>query len=134
MKKWLWDLSFRIGFEKIDSQHKQLFSIANELLSDDNADNTQAKVKKTLQELKEYIEIHFRDEEHIMNKYNYPLLEKHRNIHNNIISDIKKTIKISHDVLELKNNLDTLLSAWIRDHILVEDLRFSEWLKINRLL
>jgi hemerythrin len=46
MKKWIWDLSFRIGFEEIDSQHKQLFSIANELLSDDNADNTQAKVKK----------------------------------------------------------------------------------------
>ncbi len=133
MKKWIWDLSFRIGFEDIDSQHKQLFSIANELLKEDDSENTQIKVNTTLQKLKEYIEIHFKNEEYIMGKYNYPLLETHRKIHNDIVLEIKKTIKISGDISELKENLDALLSAWIRDHILIEDLKFAGWIKNNHL-
>jgi hemerythrin len=69
-----------------------------------------------------------------MNKYNYPLLEEHKNIHNGIILEIKRAIKISINISELKDNLDTLLSAWIRNHILIEDLKFAGWLKKNYLV
>lgn len=134
MKKWLWDLSFRIGFENIDLQHKHLFSIANELLAGDETDNTAAKVKTTLQKLKEYIETHFADEEDVMRKFNYPLLQEHKNVHINIVDDVKKIINSSADDLRTKNQLDIYLSAWIKDHILIEDIRFSEWLKANKLM
>jgi len=134
MKKWIWDLSFRTGFEKIDLQHKQLFSIANELLSSEDSKDIVAKVKSTLQKLKEYVETHFKDEEALMFKYNYPFSEDHQKIHNGIIAEIRVTIKKSLSPIELKNNLDTLLSSWIRNHILLEDLHFSEWAKAQKII
>lgn len=134
MRKWLWDLSFRLGFEEIDKQHKQLFIIANELMSNDNSFSTFDRVKNTLQKLKEYVDTHFKDEEMMMSKYNYPLVEEHKKIHSDIVTEIKNTIKKFHDVKELKTNLENLLSAWIRDHILLEDMRFSEWAKVNKII
>ena len=70
----------------------------------------------------------------MMSKYNYPLVEEHKKIHNDIVTEIKNTIKKFHDVKELKTNLENLLSAWIRDHILLEDMRFSEWAKVNKII
>lgn len=134
MKKWIWDLSFRTGFEKIDNQHKQLFSIANELLGSEDSKDITAKAKITLQKLKEYIETHFKDEEELMVKYKYPFSGEHKKIHNGIVAEIRITIKKSLSPVELKKNLDILLSSWIRNHILIEDLHFADWAKVQKIV
>jgi len=134
MKKWIWDLSFRTGFEKIDSQHKQLFAIANDLLNSQDPRDDITKSNETLKKLKYYVETHFKDEEELMNKYKFPFSEEHKKIHKDIVNEIKSTIKKSQSSKELKSNLDALLSSWIRNHILLEDLRFTEWAKVQKIV
>jgi len=134
MKKWVWDLSYRIGFEHIDKQHKQLFSIANELLVQDHPLGYEKQIKITLQKIKEYIETHFTDEEIIMNKHNYPRLAEHKQRHNDIVNEMKKTMIKSNNMKDLHSNLDELLSKWIKVHILIEDMHFSRWAKTNKII
>lgn len=134
MKKLLWDISFRIGIEHIDKQHKHLFQISNELMDSQSQQKDEQKVVAALKNLKEYISTHFTDEEATMRSYNYPLLNEHIQKHKDIVISIQETIKKSGSAPILKKNLEELLLSWVSNHILKEDIRFSEWAKANKLL
>ncbi len=134
MRKLIWDVSFRIGIEQIDKQHKHLFDISNELMETQSLTKDEQKVVNALKNLKEYITTHFNDEESAMRKYNYPLLNDHISKHREIVLSIQETIKKSATAPVLKKNLEELLLAWVSNHILKEDIRFSEWSRANKLL
>lgn len=134
MRRLIWDVSFRIGIDQIDKQHKHLFTISNELMETHSQMKDEQKVVTALKNLKEYISTHFTDEEATMRKYNYPLLNEHISKHKEIVLSIQDTIKKSATAPVLKKNLEELLLAWVSNHILIEDIRFAEWAKTNKLL
>lgn len=117
------------GIEIIDNEHRQLFSLVNEvyaLVNDEFIFDKYDEIMRILTELKNYTEMHFQDEEEYMEQIKYPELEAQRRAHN---AFIEKLVNINFEELEnLDNNqqeylqdiLD-FLAKWLVNHILKMD-------------
>ena len=68
--KWTPDLS--VGIEKIDGQHQEMFKMAEQLFSADNAAKGAGFFEELLGFLDEYTKKHFADEEAYMESIGYP--------------------------------------------------------------
>lgn len=117
------------GIELIDSEHRQLFALVNEvhtLVHDELIFDKYDKIMRILTELRNYTEMHFHDEEAYMEEINYPEIEAQRRAHN---AFIEKLVDINFEELEnLDNNQqeylqDVLdfLAKWLVNHILKMD-------------
>lgn len=90
-----WDEAYTIGHKKIDTEHKRLFEIANEInLCDEDID----KIKPLIKELLKYTKLHFKNEETFMREIKYEQLEEHSTIHR----------EITNNLLGIVNKLETL--------------------------
>lgn len=133
MKRMIWTSACRTDFEEIDSQHRLLFAIANELLDIRNPAKQELEIKYLLRHLREYVEKHFSYEENFMREKNYPGLNGHKEMHERIVSEINNSLTESSTIGELKEKLETLLGNWVQSHILIEDKKFSNWAKSKNL-
>lgn len=117
------------GIELIDSEHRQLFALVNEvhaLVHDEFIFDKYDEIMRILTELRNYTEMHFHDEEAYMEEINYPELDAQRRAHN---AFIEKLVDINFEELEnLDDNqqeylLDILdfLAKWLVNHILRMD-------------
>ena len=117
------------GIGLIDDEHRQLFALVNEvhsLVNDDFIFDKYDEIMRILTELRNYTEMHFRDEEAYMEKINYADLDAQRRAHN---AFIEKLVDINYEELEsldnnqqeyLQNVLD-FLAKWLINHILKMD-------------
>ena len=117
------------GISLIDDEHRQLFALVNEvhnLVNDNLIFDKYDEIMRILTELRNYTEMHFRDEEAYMEKINYADIDAQRRAHN---AFIEKLVDINFEELEsLDNNqqeylLDILdfLAKWLVNHILKMD-------------
>jgi hemerythrin-like metal-binding protein len=128
-----WDDSFSVQHEEIDRQHKKLFDLYNELhetLLHDTVENTTVVRTRTLNNLIEYIDYHFKSEENYLKEINYPDFAKHCQIHN----DFSKQVIGYHKDLEngqiiFTTSLIKLIRNWIVDHIMIMDQQYVSYHK-----
>ncbi|HHW19294.1 MAG TPA: hemerythrin family protein [Firmicutes bacterium] len=76
-----WSESLSTGIEAIDSQHKELFSRINSLLSAMAQGKGKDQVKDILVFLGDYVVTHFGTEEKYMRQYLYPAYPSHKREH-----------------------------------------------------
>jgi hemerythrin len=118
---WTPDLS--VGVEQIDNQHKELIRRMNAFFESMNTDN-QAKVMEMLGFLGDYVVSHFRDEEALQIKHNYPGYAAHRKLHQAFMADVKQ---LSDDIskggftVATKSLVGSTLTNWLMLHIRKED-------------
>ena len=129
-----WTPECRMGIEDIDSQHRLLYAIANELLEIDNPKSQEPEMKYLLRHLRDYIDTHFTFEEKFMREKNFPGLEDHKLKHQKIIASMRDSLQSSNSLSQLKDSLEDLLIGWIQSHILVEDKKYSDWLKFHKII
>jgi hemerythrin len=122
-----------MGFEEIDSQHRLLFAIANEVLEIGNPKQQEPEIKYLLRHLRDYVQSHFSFEEKLMEEKKFPGLSDHKIKHEKIISEIRDALSGSANLSALKESLEDLLIAWIQTHILIDDKKFSDWAKFHSL-
>jgi hemerythrin-like metal-binding protein len=134
MRKMIWTADCRMGFEEIDSQHRLLFAIANELIDIDNPRSQEPEMKYLIRHLKDYVDTHFAFEEKFMADKKYPGLNEHEQKHQMIISEIRQALTGAGSMTQLKDSLENLLIAWIQSHILLEDKKFSDWAKFHKII
>ncbi len=134
MQRMIWTTNCRMGFEEVDSQHRLLYAIANELLEIENPASQEQEIKYLLRHLRFYIDSHFKSEEELMAKHNYPGLPTHIQKHEKIIGEMKEALTNSKSLTQLKSQLEDLLIGWIQSHILIEDKRFSDWAKLHKII
>jgi hemerythrin len=134
MRKMIWTPECKTGVEEIDSQHRLLFAISNELLDIENPFKQQDEIRYLLRHLFDYVEKHFSIEEEYFRKHNYPGFKEHHDRHEEIKKEITDTIKESKSMYELKEKLDSMLDNWIRVHVLLEDKKYSVWATMKNLI
>ena len=122
-----WSPECKTGFDEIDSQHRLLFAISNELLDIENPVKQQDEVKYLLHHLIDYVDKHFKTEEEYFSKHSYPGIKDYKERHIDISKQIRQVVTESKNMTELKEHLDTMLDQWIRVHVLIEDKKFSVW-------
>lgn len=127
-----WKEDYSVHIEEIDDQHMKLFALINQLENCASTGNFKDTVNHALEELMEYVNIHFETEEYYLKKSNYSELAKHQKIHNDIKEDLNK--KINHIINRDISVLDVIglynfLVSWLDTHILVEDQKYISELK-----
>ena len=78
-----WDVSYDVGVPSVDKQHRHLVDLINSLYNACLGERAEleATFRDVMKELVDYVMIHFKDEEAIMEQINYPGLKEHRQKH-----------------------------------------------------
>ena len=124
-KEWRESYSFR--HERIDAQHQELFRLANCVEALDAKTTTKETLSKLLKEFFAYMEEHFSEEEAYMESIDYPLLEQHRKLHQDIISSISDILKQKKSIEELQQAMKEASHKWLVEHIINNDLKMEKW-------
>ncbi len=117
---------YKTGIDKIDEEHKRLFEIADqvyEVLMDEFIPDKYDYIVEILNELKDYAETHFTNEEEYMASIGYKKLFTHKVEHHDFIEKLNEydLDAIDENQKEAIMELLTFLSNWLVDHILKND-------------
>lgn len=126
-----WTPSLRIGHDKIDEQHVELFGLFDALVEG----SVKGEAKETLivlhDRLKEYAEVHFRDEEALMQQANYPKFAQHKRAHDtfrNRLAEIRQQISTQGPTLMVLIETNKALVSWLVNHVKEVDQLFGQYL------
>ena len=125
-----WNENFATGIELIDLQHKGLVSLLNILVGHLAFQLDVPSVEKIFQELKEYAEVHFQDEEKIWHQYlkDDPWEEGHRAAHADFVRQILdlKRDDLDKPLDKVVEDIVTFLTHWLALHIIESDKRMAK--------
>ena len=124
-----WDQSYSVSVKKLDEQHQKLFSLLNALHEAMRQGKGQAVVQDTLRQLTTYTVTHFRAEEELLRKTNFPAFAAHQAEHQRFI---EKVNQFTEDLKAGRNasSISVLgfLKDWLAEHIKRTDRSYSAYL------
>ena len=126
MDKFGWKQEYSVGDEKIDSEHKWLLSLANEVLGFYRFEADVDKIKAAVVSLYNYAKTHFKNEEAYMKKIGYNGLAVHQQLHAAIVNEMNKIMRQSETIDVLVYKLKRLMNNWVLKHILVDDKKIIQ--------
>jgi hemerythrin len=113
-----WTDSLSVGVTEIDNQHKELINRVNIFFS--KIDSPEKEVLDVLDYLSGYVVTHFKDEEALQVKYNFPSYVEHKKIHDEFIKTvggIRKDIEENGFTMITKSLVGSTLVNWLVLHI-----------------
>ncbi len=121
-----WVPDYDLGIDCIDRQHRRLLEIVNRLNDAVEQRCPRGVIQSIVCDLTTYTEIHFSDEEDLMQRLGFPDWDKHRAEHTVLSAELRKLesalaggqLRISGDVMEF-------LKSWHLDHICQADRAFG---------
>lgn len=122
-----WNEKYSIHDTMIDIQHQKLFELADKVESAVYKFVKREELKEILTELFNYMKEHFNNEEQYMQEIHYPYLNEHKIMHKNIIRYMSYLIQNIKTTNDLKEKLYTLMSEWLLEHILYEDMKVEQY-------
>lgn len=127
----LWDESYSVGHPTLDSQHRRLLRICNELADcvEFNTPDSDSRFHEILNDLADYAREHFATEETVLKRLGYPHLKEHEQDHFTYIEAF--TDILAHASRGMLDKAGTLLflAKWWSDHILVTDMQYRSYIK-----
>lgn len=122
--QWTDELSVKIP--SIDSQHKRLIKLINQLDESIEEGNANIVINKTLNELTLYTQAHFIYEEALFTMHGYPDSENHKLAHEKLFGKVEYfKQKIKENDEDIYSELLEFLNNWLYHHILKEDMGYS---------
>lgn len=119
-----WRDGFKVNIPQVDQEHRHLFVLVKLL--------DLACVDKTLEELLDYVVVHFSNEQAIMEKSGYPAFEEHLKLHEAFGAQVADFLASGADWSEDRiQELRRFLNKWLIGHIMTHDLRFGKWLETH---
>ncbi len=131
---WTQDLS--VGYELIDTQHKELFARINRLLEAMTKGQGKQEVEKVVDFLGEYVIAHFKAEEELMQKFQYPGYTSHKVLHTQLIhtyTDLKVKINYEGVSAPITIQVQRQLGDWLVNHIGKQDKAFGAFIKTKEI-
>jgi hemerythrin len=124
-----WGPDFETGVREIDSQHKTLLGIYNEVGQALDAGRGDEIVASAIDRLLHYTDFHFKTEERLMVEHGYPMSSAHTAEHYVLIERSKLLQHRLHggDPQVAKDTLD-FLRRWLINHIQKVDRDFCDFL------
>ena len=130
MSLFVWKNEFNLGHAEIDSQHKKLFQIADQLHAAMLAGQGREMLDKILSNLVDYTKLHFSTEEGLMQKHRYPEYLQHKAEHEKLTQQV---VAFHQDFVAARKtvtiDLMRFLSNWLTHHIAGTDRKIAVFLK-----
>jgi len=131
MMDFSWNESLQIGVDKLDDQHKEIFTRIDALFDAVRKGTGQQEVENTIAFLDEYVSMHFSEEEVFMKGIAFPDYEAHIAVH-----DIfRKEFEAFKVELADKGMGDDLVSVikkkvfdWLWNHIAKMDKKIGDYI------
>ncbi len=127
-----WTDQLSVGVPSIDRQHKVLISLINELHDAMEKRAGALAARNVLKRVINYAQAHFIYEEGLFSANNYERTDPHMAAHRKIEEKLL-TLKETADQpgFDVSEDLMQFLKNWLNNHILKEDMGYSELLKQN---
>jgi len=125
-----WSDTFSIDKKIIDSQHKILIKLINELYAAFLDGKANDHISNILDELTKYTVSHFKTEEVFFEEVNYDDADNHKKEHQDFVDKVVdfKT-KFKEGDVSLSYDIMNFLRDWLQNHILVSDRKYISYLK-----
>ncbi len=118
----LWNESYSVGVDTIDSQHKKLIELLNRLYESFIDQSVGQKLEEVINELVDYTNYHFNTEEELFEQVGYSQKEEHIEEHQKFVKELDGFKK---DLQEKKSSLTfqlmNFLRNWLINHIALSD-------------
>ena len=124
-----WNESYSVKIAQIDSQHKKLVDIINDLHNSMKAGKSKEVLGKILNQLIDYTANHFKTEEDLFSKYGYPESTTHKRQHGDFVGQVtkyKSDYENGKSVLSI--DIMVFLKDWLLEHIAGTDKKYSSFL------
>ncbi len=132
----MWKDNYKIGVDLIDEQHKELFRRVWEftriIRSSENWENRIEQVKKTMDFMKDYVIIHFNDEEAYQEEINYPDFELHKQAHAKFREGINQYVELFENEGFTEEKIQEFggkLMTWLIVHVGKMDQQIGEYVR-----
>lgn len=124
-----------VGPAKLNQQHLRLASYAVEFqqLVEELAEREPTRddwkhIDALYSRISRFVAEHFRDEEALMVRYQYPDYTAHKRLHDKFVEEMAKIqSQINNRNVKFKGSLSTLLWNWLYGHINEIDFRYREF-------
>jgi len=128
MQHFTWDDSFSVENQKMDRQHKQLFEYINEFY--DAVDfKDHSKCIDAFDKVISFTTYHFRDEELLMEQKEYPQIEQHKRVHQELVEKVTELAdKLQNNEPGIGLEIKLFLKKWLTSHIMGVDMQYSSYL------
>lgn len=125
-----WSDSYSVGVSAIDTQHKTLFSMVNELHAAMMRQEGKGAAGPMLAKLLKYTHDHFATEEQLMAATKYPEAVKHCAAHRDLSKKAEELSgRFQRGESGITVHLLKFVSDWLTQHIVKEDKLYAPWLK-----
>lgn len=126
-----WNPQFSVHSPEMDAQHKTIFRLVNELHEGIFTRRSGNFLGSAIQELIDYTERHFAEEEHLMRQHGYPGYERHKAAHEQLLGQVLEFERKFHagDSGFTAEIFQFLVSDWLIKHILGTDRMYAPFLK-----
>lgn len=125
-----WGDRLKIDIPLIDDQHKELVKMINELHRAMKMKMGAKEAGQILTRLADYTVYHFKNEENLFEKHQYPDRDAHKQYHDRLVGQVlefKKEFEEGRAALSM--DLMQFLTDWLREHILKTDKLYVPFLK-----
>jgi hemerythrin len=119
-----WEPRMSTGVEAIDSQHRQLISWLNDLLTGMSAGRGRSEIDGLLKQLGMYAALHFGHEEECFARYECPLAERNSAQHKDFVAtfqSFREEFDRDGATAALVIRVEAELLRWLTNHILRTD-------------
>ena len=130
MSLFQWKEEYSVDHSEIDTQHKKLFQLADDLHQAMMQGKGNAGLSNILNDLIEYTKHHFACEERLMQKHQYPDFAKHKALHDELtgrVLDFQKAFAAGRTAMSI--DLLKFLKDWLSHHIGETDRKVAIYLK-----
>jgi hemerythrin len=121
-----WKPAYSVNEVDLDNQHIKLFDMLNKIYENVMNSNEVDCVLPVIDELSQYMEFHFSEEEQYMREMNVQEVVAHIAKHREFSQTIETLKKNYHgNNLEVTQELIIVLGNWLLSHVLTEDIKYS---------
>jgi hemerythrin len=123
----IWNETYSVGVQELDDQHKALIRMINEMQYAMNNDKGQEAISSIVNQMFDYMEVHFTTEEGYMQKCAYPGLQGHQLKHEEFrvkARDLRERTASGEFILSFE--VVQFLSDWLQNHIMISDMKYTE--------
>ena len=125
-----WNDDYSVNVDKLDDDHKKLFQLTNDFYVGIKKKAPISEINRLIKDLKSYTFYHFRTEEELMDKNNFPDVAAHKKEHDSFIEKIVNIEqRIQSRSLVGSNEIVLFLKNWLINHILLKDHKYRSYIK-----
>jgi len=124
-----WTEEFSVKHAEMDKQHQLLFDYVNEYYDALEAGQSNQELVPVFEKIISYTDFHFKDEEKMMQKMQYPDFQKHKLMHETLVKRVLELKdELAQNKAEIAEHIKYFLKNWLTAHIKGIDTQYSEYL------